>query len=348
MVKDIQSGQTIKTIAIFGAGGFIGSHIVKGILKDIPSFRTICVDLTNKKLNRIVGDKGYEFIHCDIREEQSKVETIIETVDVVIDLVAYANPHIYLQRPIDVVKLNLFDNLKIVDLCIKYNKYLVQFSTCEVYGKMGKNDRIFNEDDSDLILGPIRNHRWVYSSAKQLLERMVHAMGWEEHLDYTIIRPFNFIGPEMDFLVKEKPESHPRVFPHFMSALLHEKPLFLVDGGLNMRTFTYIDDAVSGILAILRNPEATNREIYNIGTPGNETTIKDFAILMKRSYENLSGKKSKSKIISIGSEEFYGKGYEDCDRRIPDVAKLSALGWSPKYDLPETVQRSIQYYVNMM
>ena len=244
------------------------------------------------------------------------------------------------------VKLNLFDNLEIVNFCSKHNKYLMQFSTCEVYGKMGKLKRIFNEDQSDLILGPIRNHRWVYSSAKQLLERMVHAMGFEEGLEYSIIRPFNFIGPEMDSLIQEESENHPRVFPHFMSSLLFEKPMFLVDGGLNMRTFTHIDDAVSGILAILRNSESANREIFNIGSAGNETTIKDFAFLMKRVFEELTGKKATSKIVSVNSKEFYGMGYEDCDRRIPDVAKLLDLGWSPKYDLKKSIEESVRYYVN--
>lgn len=94
-----------------------------------------------------------------------------------IDLVAYANPIIYLERPLEVVELNLFDNLKIVDYCVEYQLPLIQFSTCEIYGKTGGSTAPFSEDTTDLILGPVANHRWIYSCAKQLLERIIHARG---------------------------------------------------------------------------------------------------------------------------------------------------------------------------
>jgi UDP-apiose/xylose synthase len=337
--------KTGNKIAVFGAGGFIGSNLIRELVGKFPSARVTCVDLTDEKLLRIAGKQGYDFVLCDIRNNDEQIENLVKGSDIIIDLIAYANPHAYIQKPIDVINLNLFDNLKIVDLCADYNKHLIQFSTCEVYGKMGDSNRIFNENDSDLILGPVRNHRWVYSCAKQLLERMVHAIGLEKDLDYTIIRPFNFIGPEMDFIVKEKSESHPRVFPHFMSSLLFGKPMQLVDGGLNMRAFTYIDDAIAGILAIMENLEFANKEIFNIGSPGNEVSIKNFAALMKRIYEEQTGKTSKSEIVSVSSRQFYGSGYEDCDRRVPDVSKLMSLGWSPKYELEETVRKSIEYYV---
>jgi UDP-apiose/xylose synthase len=338
-------GSNRKVISIFGAGGFIGSHLVKSLLAEMPELDVICIDRVRDKLERIAGHGGYQFISNDIRKANGKIDEIIEVSDYVIDLIAYANPHIYLKRPIEVIELNLFDNLKIVDLCLKHGKYLMQFSTCEVYGITGGSTKPFNEDNTNLILGPIRNRRWVYSCAKQLLERMVNAKGLDNGLNYSIVRPFNFIGPEMDFLIKSIGGDHPRVFPHFMSSLLFDNPMYLVDGGLSQRTFTYIDDAISGIICILQSGKAANREIFNIGTPDNETTIRDFGLLMRRCYEELTGKKSRSKIVPIDSNEFYGEGYEDCDRRIPDVKKLTSLGWTPKFGLEESVKKSILHYI---
>ena len=153
-------------------------------------------------------------------------------------------PSLYIQRPLDIVDLNFFQNLKIVKKCIKYKKRLVQFSTCEVYGMLGGRSGIFDGKSSLLVLGPVNKQRWIYSCAKQLLERVIYAYGNEGLLNYTIIRPFNFIGPKMDFLVRSRDEGTPRVFANFMSSLIYNNEMYVVDGGTNMRTFTYIKDAV--------------------------------------------------------------------------------------------------------
>jgi len=269
-----------------------------------------------------------------------------------------ANPSLYVSNPIDVFNLNFTENLRIAELCLKYNKRIIQFSTCEVYGKtvasVLKEDPIkrpfpFNEDTSPMIMGPIKNHRWIYACAKQLLERVLHAYGIEKGLNYTIIRPFNFIGPRIDFLPSEK-SGNPRVFSHFMNGLLYGTPIRLVDGGLNYRAYTYIDDAIDCIIRIIENPDGVcDREIFNIGTPENEISIKDLATLMKEIFnqnfrQNLD---PDPKIISVSSEEFYGKGYEDCDRRIPDVTKArTKLNWYSKHNIESVVFNTMEYFVN--
>lgn len=334
-------------VLIFGAGGFIGSNLVSH-LSDFPKYKIVAVDTTKKKLDALCPKSKYNFIYGDIQKDTEQLKRLIKESDITIDLVAYANPSIYLLQPLEVVQLNLFDNLRIVDFCRKYKKRLIQFSTCEVYGMTGGSKESFHEDSTNLILGPIAKHRWIYSCAKQLLERIVHAHGLKENFNYTIIRPFNFIGPEIDYLIKNENEGNPRVFSHFMSALLYKRPIKLVDGGKNSRSYTYIKDAAEAIrLVIDNNKNLCYQEIINIGNPKNEVAIRDLAKLMIKIYKEETGETRNVPILKVSSKEFYGPGYQDCDRRIPDIKKIRSLGWQPKYDLETTIRLSMQYYLSL-
>ena len=335
-------------VALFGGAGFIGSHLTERLLDD--GYRLTVVDVDSEKIDGFLSHDRLDFYELDIREaEDETVEEIVDASDVVVDLIAYANPKQYVDMPIEVVHLNYDQNLKLVEDCVDSDTRLIQFSTSEVYGKMGGRQgdaRVFSEDSSDLIMGPVENHRWIYATAKQLLERMVHAHGIENDLDWTVVRPFNFIGREMDYLIEEPDAGTPRVFASFMSALLYDHSMYLVDGGENRRTFTHISDAIDAMVSILEHEERYNREVVNVGTPGNETTIHDFAYLMRNVYEELSPTGDLPAIEAVSSEEFYGEGYEDCERRIPDAEKLEAAGWDPQYDLRETLEEAMSYYID--
>jgi UDP-apiose/xylose synthase len=335
------------TVALFGGAGFIGSHLTERLLEE--GYHLTVIDIDAEKIEFLLPHGRIDFRELDIREDDNgTVETIVERSDVVFDLIAYANPKQYVDMPLEVVHLNYDQNLRLVENCVDTDTRLIQFSTSEVYGKMGNRqgeEKVFAEDDSDLIMGPVENHRWIYATAKQLLERMVHAHGIENGLDWTIIRPFNFIGREMDYLIEEPDAGTPRVFASFMSALLYNHPIYLVDDGENRRSFTHISDAVGAMVHILDGEARYNREVVNIGTPGNETSMHDFAYLMCDVYEELSPDGDLPPIESVPSEEFYGAGYEDCERRIPDVTKLTEAGWEPEYDLRETLEEAMSYYV---
>src|SRR6185295_10579409 len=168
------------------------------------------------------------FVQQDIRSPDWNLDELVADADLVIDLIAHANPGLYIRIPLEVFHLNFEENLKIAETCVRHRKRLIQFSTCEVYGRTAaslKNARVadpedpihatFSEDQSEFILGPVAKHRWIYACAKQLLERVLHAHGLEDGFNYTIIRPFNFIGPKIDFLPAEK-DGIPRVFSFFM------------------------------------------------------------------------------------------------------------------------------------
>jgi UDP-apiose/xylose synthase len=347
-------------ILCLGAGGFIGSHLACRLLAEGHS--VIGVDTQNDKISDFSSNPQFEFINKSIGDPTLNSEELVRASDLVIDLIAYANPSIYLKSPMDVFRLNFTENLRIAEYCVLHKKRLIQFSTCEVYGKtpaailQGKlpdpdnpDYATFSEDTSDCILGPINKHRWIYASAKQLLERVLHAYGLEGKLNYTIIRPFNFIGPRIDYLPIEG-DGVPRVFSCFMAALIKGTPMRLVDGGSHRRSYTYIDDATECIYRIVQNPGGVcDRQILNIGSSQNEVSIRELAELMLAIYREKYRKSGipLSPIISVTGQEFYGEGYEDCDRRIPDCTKVhKLLGWVPHTGMEELLNRTMGYYAD--
>jgi UDP-apiose/xylose synthase len=331
-------------ISVFGGGGFIGSHLVGQLLDEGHIVHAL--DTNREKIaEKHSANKNFTFHKTDVSKRNSNAGEIISDCDAVFNLIAYAVPSLYIEKPLDVVNLNLFENLKIVKQCAKLKKWLIQFSSCEVYGMLGGRDGIFSEEESLLVLGPVNKNRWIYSCAKQMLERIIYAYGEEKSLKYTIIRPFNFIGPNMDFLVKSKAEGIPRVFANFMSALLYKEPLYIVDNGVNERTFIFIKDAVEALGLIIKNREKFENGIVNIGNPANEISMQDLAYLMRDIYKEKVADETLPAVVSIDGEEYYGKGYQDSEKRIPDINKLNAVGWAPKHSLRKTFEISMDYYI---
>jgi UDP-apiose/xylose synthase len=339
----------METIALFGGGGFIGSNLTRRLVNNDCDL--IVVDIDSEKIDDLLPHDRIEYHEIDIREAENDAlcQRIVDRADTVVDLIAYANPQQYVDMPLDVVDLNYDKNMKIVEDCVETDTRLVQCSTCEVYGKLGNRtgeDVVFSEDTSDVVFGPVGQQRWIYASAKELLERVVHAHGEEHDLEFTIVRPFNFVGPEMDYIIESPDEGTPRVFASFMSALLYDHTMYLVDGGTNRRAFTYIDDAVDAIELIIENEDSQfTNESVNIGTPRNDVSIREFAHLMRDIYQDVSPDGTLPGIEEVSGEEFYGDGYEDCEQRVPDISKLEAAGWEPEYGLREALEETITYYV---
>ncbi|MEM0953131.1 MAG: NAD-dependent epimerase/dehydratase family protein [Pseudomonadota bacterium] len=329
-------------IALLGGGGFIGSNLALH-LSTLSQFEVTVYDRDAAKLQqRFADSSACRFVSCDVREDAPALASAVSDADLVVNLIAHVLPKQFIGTPLEVVELNLHDNLRVLEACVRFQKRILHFSTCEVYGKTGGSSEPFREDLSDCVLGPISNHRWIYSSAKQMMDRIIHAHGLNGDLDYTIVRPFNFVGPLMDWI---GPSEHavPRVFASFMNALLEKKSLPLVNGGSSRRCFTYIGDAVRAIATIIQNPEQTRNQIINIGNPGNETSIAELAALMRRLFEQQTGETAASDDQYVSGDEFYGKGYEDCDRRVPDISKLHTLGWHPEFDLEQTFAATMAY-----
>jgi len=331
-----------QTLGILGAGGFIGSNLVEFLVQE-TDHRVIGLDIADEKIITPEGER-FTFHKADIRHEENLVNEMIRASDVVVDLVAYANPSLYIETPVDVFNLNFVHNLKVVEECVAQGKRIIQFSSAEVYGKASEGDRYY-EDTTDSVFGPVDKPRWIYAMGKSLLERVIHGYGMRGDLDYTIIRPFNFIGPRFDYLVPPGSMGGPRVFAHYLSALLSGGPMYLVDGGEVHRAFLHVDDACRAFRILLEEEDAAHNGIFNIGNPESNVTIREFADLMVEIYKELTGHAPACERIEVSGEEFYGKGYEDSDRLPPDVSKLNALGWEPEFDLRDTLRDSIGYYL---
>jgi UDP-apiose/xylose synthase len=348
-----------RKLLILGCGGFVGSHLVDRVLgsrdEAIEGW-----DVTFHKIARHAGNARLSLHqkYIDGDTTISELEPAIEDVDAVFSLAAICTPAEYVASPLRTIRSNFVDAHQLVDLCAKYHKWLIHTSTCEVYGRTissyvpGEgytNPDLYEhrEDETPLVFGPITNHRWCYATAKQLFERYVLAHHMESQLPFTIIRPYNWFGPRMDFIPGRDGEGVPRVLACFITALLDGQPLQLVDGGLAHRTITYIDDAIDALMLILDRPEGSQNQIFNIGNRGAEVTIGELAHLIRELAAEVTGRDEfrNHPIEAVSSEQFYGRGYEDCDRRVPDIGKAMArLGWQPKTSLRETLRATLAHY----
>ncbi len=333
-----------KKVLILGVNGFIGNALVRRILDDTP-WEVYGMDLATHKLEHSLGDPRFHFIEGDISISKEWIEYHIKKCDVVLPLVAIATPASYVRNPIRVFELDFEENLRIVRQAFHYGKRVVFPSTSEVYGMCP--DAAFDEDTSPLVVGPINKMRWIYSVSKQLMDRVIAAYGQERGAHYTLIRPFNWIGPKLDSIETPK-EGSSRVLTQFIVNLVNGKPIQLVDGGRQRRAFTYIDDGIDCMMRILKDEKGvSDRQIFNIGNPNGECSIRELAVLLRRFYAKHAPKGTKVPgIVEVSSGAYYGKGYQDVSRRRPSIAKArKLLGWKPRVGLEEAVEKTLVFFL---
>jgi len=340
-------------IALLGCGGFIGSHCLDLFLQN-PEWSVEGWDWHHDKITGHLPHPRFFFHEGNIYEDRDLADRI-SRCDAVISLAAICNPSQYNTRALDVIESNFIHARTIADICAERSKWLIQFSTSEVYGQTlahwagsGQEKASLyemEEDGSPMLLGPISSHRWSYACAKQLLERYVYALHLEKGLAYTLIRPFNFLGPRMDFLPSDKEEALPRVLACFSAALLKREPLQLVDGGVNRRTFLAIEEAVVALKLMLDNPSRAQNQIFNLGNPANEVTIRQLAEIMREVAYEITGDGTYRSLPlqTVSSLDFYGPGYADSDRRMPNIRKAKdLLDWHPRLSLREILKGTLE------
>ncbi len=335
-------------LLVLGVNGFIGNALAERVLNE-TDWEIYGLDIRNDKLTGCLGHERFHYVEGDISINREWIEYHVKKCDVVMPLVAIATPITYVREPLRVFELDFEENLKVVRLCVKYGKRLLFPSTSEVYGMCPDSE--FKEDESPLVLGPINKQRWIYSASKQLLDRVIWAYGFQHGLKFTLFRPFNWIGPKLDELTTDpEKEGSSRVVTQFISSLFLAEPIRLVDGGLQKRCFTYIDDGISCLMKIIENKDdRLNGQIFNIGNPKNEATVKELAVKLKTMFTNDRRTEhfaKHSEIIEVFSKDFYGEGYQDIDRRVPSIGKAKELiGWEPKVDLDTALHKTLDYYL---
>ncbi|HKJ08472.1 MAG TPA: bifunctional UDP-4-keto-pentose/UDP-xylose synthase [Gammaproteobacteria bacterium] len=332
-------------ILILGVNGFIGNSLTERILKD-RDWEVYGMDMACDKLGESLGHDRFHFVEGDITINREWIEYHVKKCDVVLPLVAIATPATYVQDPLRVFELDFEANLDIVRQCVHYGKRVLFPSTSEVYGMCP--DGQFDEEHSNLVLGPIHKQRWIYSCSKQLLDRVIYAYGQQHGLRFTLFRPFNWIGPKLDDVLEPK-EGSSRVLTQFISNILHGKDILLVDGGAQRRSFTYIDDGIDALLRIIENQDnCAEGRIFNIGNPANDMSVKDLAetlVRLIREYPRWSERADKVRLVTTESESYYGSGYQDIMTRVPSIENARRhLGWAPKIDLETALRKTLDYY----
>jgi nucleoside-diphosphate-sugar epimerase len=333
-------------VLILGANGFIGSSLTHAILKQ-KDWEVYGMDVGDHKLGQCLGHPRFKFVEGDVMISREWIEYHVKKCDAVLPLVAIANPAQYVKDPLRVFELDFESNLAVVRQCVKYRKRIIFPSTSEVYGM--SPDRELDEQSSPMVYGPIEKQRWIYACSKQLLDRVIYAYGVRDGVDYTLFRPFNWIGPKLDNILEAK-EGSSRLFTQFISNVIFQKPIQLVDGGKQTRSFTFIDDGVDALLRIIENKGGkASRQIFNIGNPDNEVSVAKLAKLIItafKDYPDYREQVANAKVIAVPSGKYFGKYYQDIQKRVPSIAHIrKQLGWKPKVNLEKAIKLTLDYHL---
>jgi nucleoside-diphosphate-sugar epimerase len=335
----------MKRILILGVNGFIGHHLSQRIIKT-TDWEVYGMDMQTERVSDLLRHPRFHFFEGDITINKEWIEYHVRKCDTVLPLVAIATPATYVKQPLKVFELDFEANLPIVRHCVKYKKRVVFPSTSEVYGMC--DDAEFDPEMSNMILGPINKPRWIYSCAKQLMDRVIHAYGMQEGLEYTLFRPFNWIGAGLDSIYTPK-EGSSRVITQFLGHIVRGENIKLVDGGTQKRAFTYISDGIDALMKIIENPRGiASGKIYNIGNPTNNYSVRDLAQMMLKlamTYSEYRPSASKVKLVKTTSALYYGKGYQDVQNRVPKITNTSKdLKWKPRVDMKTSLKHIFDAY----
>lgn len=336
------------TVAIVGCGGFIGSHLLDAVLER-TRWRVFGVDLDFYRLQHRLNHERCEFLCADLADP-AVVERIAK-FPLVVNLAAICTPSRYMGEACEVIRSNYDHPAALAEACAKSGSWLVHFSTSEIYGKTTPDSGELLEDETPAVFGPVTASRWSYATAKLLAERFIAGL---PGLRWTVVRPFNFVGPYMDFMPGVDGEGIPRVLANFSTALLRGEPLKLVNGGKAKRCFTSVHDAVDFLFALFdagSDPERCDgvlSQAFNVGNAENEVSVAELAAKMRSIFAKVRGVDVSTlpEPQVVSGEEYYGAGYDDSMRRLPSVEKAQRLlGFEAAIPLDTALEESLSWFV---
>lgn len=295
-------------ILITGGAGFIGSHLAERLLDDGHTVVALD-DLSTGRmsnLDRILKHPKFEFIEGTILD-QKLVQELVDRTELTFHLAAAVGVKLIMEQPSQSILTNMTGTETVLKAALKDKKTVFVASTSEVYGK--SPNRLFNEDD-DMIIGSTVNLRWSYACTKALDEFLALSYAYEQQLPVVVLRFFNTTGPRQT-------GRYGMVVPNFIDSALAGDPIKVHGTGKQSRCFSHVKDVIEALIRLMDN-QASRGQVVNIGSD-QEISIMQLAERVKE----LSG--STSEIVLIPYEEVYPHGFEDMQRRKPDVAKLRSL-----------------------
>jgi UDP-glucose 4-epimerase len=315
-------------VLITGGAGFIGSHLTDYLLARNHHV-TIIDDLSTgsiENVSHVRSCANFRYFLDTIFNRQLLAE-LVDEADVVFHLAAAVGVRNIVESPVRTIETNVGGSELVLEMCSKKLKRVLIASTSEVYGKADKFP--FSEDD-DLVLGPTSSARWSYACSKMIDEFMALAYYRERKLPVTVVRLFNTVGPRQT-------GRYGMVLPTFVQQALAGEPITVFGTGEQSRCFGHVKDVVNGLVQCM-STEATIGQVFNVGN-NEEISINQLAQLV------ISACCSKSVIVHIPYEQAYGPGFEDMDRRVPDISKASRVfGYSPVESLDSIINSVVEYY----
>ncbi|MCA9466144.1 MAG: GDP-mannose 4,6-dehydratase [Nitrospira sp.] len=312
---------------ITGGAGFIGSHLAESLLEEGGEVFVID-DLSTGNIENIEHLKSHPRFHwvVDTIMNRDVMADLIDGVDTVFHLAAAVGVQLIVESPVRTIETNVRGTEIVLELANRKRKKVVIASTSEVYGK---SIHIPFRESDDLVMGPPTKGRWSYACSKALDEFLALSYWKEKHCPTIIVRLFNTVGPRQT-------GQYGMVIPRMVGQALSHEPITVFGSGAQRRCFVWVKDVVNALVALEKHPEAVGN-IYNIGN-SREIRIADLAKLIKR----ISG--STSEIQFIPYDEAYESGFEDMDRRVPDLGKIHDLiGYSPTLEVEDIVMRVIDH-----
>lgn len=314
-------------ILITGGAGFIGSHLAERCL-DRGDEVYVIDDLSTGSIENIQNIRQHPRFNCVIDSVTNAQLTaeMVDLCDIVYHLAASVGVRLIIESPVRTIETNLRGTEVVLALAAKKRKRVLITSTSEVYGKQ---TRVPFREDYDLVLGPTDKARWSYACSKAIDEFLAIAYWKEKRVPTVIARLFNTVGPRQS-------DRYGMVVPSLVKQALAGREMTVFGDGSQSRCFTHVSDAVDALIGLAEHPGALG-EVYNVGSTEEITMIE-----LARTIKNLTG--SKSQIVLVPYDKAYEQGFEDMDRRLPDISKVNKLiGYSPKTSLDEILRGVIEY-----
>ena len=307
-------------VFITGGAGFIGSHLSDALIARGDSV-TILDNMSTGSAANIAHLQGkIEIVTGDIRDA-ALVEKSMASADLVLHMAAALGVNTILENPIESVSTNFTGSEVVLTAATKLQKRILIASTSEIYGKNPKQPLA---ETDDRVVGTPQKIRWTYSDAKALEEAIAHALFLSKQLPVTTVRLFNTVGPRQT-------GRYGMVVPRFVAAALKNESIQVYGDGTQSRVFCHVADAVAAILALAAETK-TIGEVYNVGGVG-ENSINQLAEAV------IKETKSRSTITHINYSDAYPAGFEDMQRRVPDISKIKAtINWAPQRDLATIIR----------